>query len=357
MNLFNLFGKITLDTSDYEKGIDDAKQKNAEFTQNTGTVTKSAAAGWAAVVAIILKVANTIKKLIVDSMEYADRIKNLAQIYGYTTQEIQEMMSVANQSGKDVEKVLRSIRTSGQTAAEYLGLSAEEYAEMVDTAYEFNTIIGEDSLNKVDALGDKIAYLKAEWQAAVTAVLAGEETSEEAIAKFFENAEKLIDEHGSDIARFAVKLVSAVAVALGDVLVDALADIIVVLVEETILNVNWVEIAAKISVALAQAFVRIIGDVIGKFIDYIGEKIGNTSLGAGYSSTWGRMVKEMQDSFDFADSVMWGDDYSVSENSRQTIDININVGGDTQIDQESAELVGDVVSQQIDEILGRKLNG
>ena len=338
MNLFNLIGKLVLDTSDYDKGIENAKAQNQEFVENTGASTVAAAAKWTLVVAAVAKVVSAIKGLVVDSTEYADRIKNLAQIYGYTTQEIQEMNSVAEQSGKDLERVLRGIRTNGQTAAEYLGLSAEEYKAMVDEAYRFGTILGEDSLNKVDALGDRVAYLKAEWTAAITALLAGESGSEEAVTAFFENLGAAVEDYAPTIVRFVVNLLITVAKSVLKIAPQIVEDFIGVVIDE-IYSINWFEVGVKIIGAILKGVWRGLG------------KLGRRVFGVTEND---RPIEE--DNGSYAANIS-ANDYEVTENVTQKIDVNLKFEGDTPMSENNAEVVGKVVAQQIDEILGRRLNG
>lgn len=339
MNLFNLVGKLILDTSDYDKGINDAKNKNAELAEDTGKNALIAAGKWALIVAAIAKVGNSIKGLIVDSTQYVDNIKNMAQIYGYSVQEIQEMQSVAEQSGKSLERVLRGIKSSGQTAAEYLGLSVEEYQAMVDEAYRFGTILSEDSVNAVDALGDRIQYLKSEWTAAITALLAGEKNAEEAVDAFFENVGDLIDENTPRIVSFAVKLLFKVVQGLVQVIPQAVGDLIASAIE-TLFSVNWIEVGLKL---IKSILVGVWRGISAPFRRLFGldendeDAIGNAG--------------------DFIQTNIRGNDYRVSESVSQKIDVNLRFEGDTPVSSSNAEIIGDALAQHIDEILGRRLDG
>lgn len=339
MNLFNLIGKLVLDTSDYDKGIEEAKGKNSEFVESTGKSTAAAVAKWAAVAAAVAKVISTVKKLVVDSTQYADNIKNMAQIYGYSVREIQEMQSVAEQSGKSLERVLRGIKSSGQTAAEYLGLSADEYAAMVDEAYKFGTILKEDALNAVDALGDRITYLKGQWTAAITALLANEEGAEQALEAFFDNVGDFVEQYAPTIARFAVRLFQRIVLALVKVAPQIISDLIDAIIEE-FFAVNWIEVGYNIITGIAKGIFKGIGRFFGKLF--------------GINTESGTQAAQTQD---FAGANIAANDYEVTENVTQKIDVNLKYEGDTPLAESNAQAIGNVVAQQIDEILGRRLNG
>lgn len=344
MNIFNLFGKLTLDTSDYEKGIDTAKQGNASLETNTAKTTGAVAIKWAAVATAVLAVANGIKKLIVSTTQYADNIKNMAQIYGYTVQEIQEMQSVAEQSGKSLERVLRGIRTNGQTAAEYLGLSNEEYAKMVQNAYDFNTILSTETLDAVDALGDRITYLKSSFKAVLVSVLADDEAAEQAVDSWFDNVSKLVEQYTPMIIKFTLKLAFTITKAIIRELPTIVTQIVDAFFTE-LFNINWFEAGKKIGEAMwngiKSAFKRF-GEMLGKLFG-IKSSVGgdNTNLMQDYSN------------FDIGSN-----DYEVTENVTQKIDVSLNVSGDgTAVGESNAKIVGSALADSIDEILGRKLNG
>lgn len=342
MDLFNLVGRLVLNTDDYDKGIDEAKGKNEEFEESTDKTSVAAAAKWAAIGAAVMKVVSTIKNLIVDSTQYADNIKNMAQIYGYTTQEIQEMKSVAEQSGKSLERVLRAIQSSGQTAAEYLGLTQEEYEGMVAEAYRYGTILSDQALDTVDAFGDRIAYMKSEWTAAITSSLAGEEGAEEALEKFFDNVMNFVEKYSPTIIKFSVKLLLTVAQALIRVLPQVVQDLISTALEE-LYSVNWFEVGINLINAIIKGVWEGLKGAGKNILKLFGIDLGD---------------EDSDYAIDAADAMrISSNDYTVTESATQKIDVNIKYDGDTPISEMNAELVGGALAQQIDEILGRRLNG
>lgn len=342
MNIFNLFGKLTLDNKDYTKGIDEAKGANDSLVKSTGAASAASALSWAAVGAAVLAVANKIKQLVVDSTQYADNIKNMAQIYGYTTREIQEIQSVAEQSGKSLERVLRATQSSGKSVQEYLGLTNEQYAEMVDNAYRFNTILGDETIDRVDALGDRVTYLKGQWQAVVTSLLANEEGAEEAVDMFFDNVMRLVEDYTQPIISFAVRLLISVVRGLVPQIPNIMAELVSAVID-AIFDINWVQVGIDIIKRMFQGITQAFGKFWGRLF---GINRDTTTIDTGAANLAASAVD------------IGANDYEVTENVTQRIDLSLSVTGDgTAIGSANAEVVGDVLADRLDEILGRRLNG
>ena len=346
MNIFNLFGKLTLDTGEYTQGIEQAKQSNTDLTNHTQKNGLKTVAVWAAIAAAIIKVANSVKKLVTDSTAYVDNIKNMAQIYGYTTKEIQEMQSVAEQSGKSLERVLRATKSSGETFYEYLGLTKEQYDQMVQQAYEFNTIMGDEALDRVDALGDRITYLKSEFKAMVTAMLSGDENSEQAVQSFIDNILAIVQDYAPVISKFITKLVTMLVRSVIKILPDLVAEIMDA-VADVLANVNWLELAWEIVKGLAKAIIELIKGIGKTFVGLI------KGIFSGKDTDEGDFMAG-----DYSDYVDGASDFEVTENSSQKIDISLSVAGDgTAVGENNAQIVGSALADTIDNMLGRKLNG
>ena len=270
----------------------------------------------------------------------------MAQIYGRSTQEIQEIASVAEQSGKSVERVLRGINSTGKTAAEYLGLTNEQYEQMVQTAYEFNTIMGDEALEKVDALGDRIAYLKSEFKSMITAMLAGEDNSEQAVQSFIDNILSIVQDYAPVISKFITKLVTMLVRSIIQILPDLISEIMSA-VADVLANVNWLELAWEIVKGLAKAIIELIKGIGKTFVGLI------KGIFSGKDTDEGDFMAG-----DYSDYVDGASDFEVTENSSQKIDISLSVAGDgTAVGENNAQIVGSALADTIDNMLGRKLNG
>ncbi|MBO7712032.1 MAG: hypothetical protein J6S85_00975 [Methanobrevibacter sp.] len=130
MNIFNLFARLSLDKSDYEKGIEQAKQKGEEFAEHTEKkVSAKSVIAWGAIAAAIVGVTRKLINLGLETTKYADQIGDLAEKWGFTTKEIQEFDYWATQNGTTLESLLTGMRglvnqaQAGSSAFDKLGVS------------------------------------------------------------------------------------------------------------------------------------------------------------------------------------------------------------------------------------------
>lgn len=130
MNIFNLFAKLSLDKSDYEKGIEQAKQKGEEFAEHTEKkVSAKSVIAWGAIATAIVAVTRKLINLGLETTKYADQIGDLAEKWGFTTKEIQEFDYWATQNGTTLESLLTGMRglvnqaQAGSSAFDKLGVS------------------------------------------------------------------------------------------------------------------------------------------------------------------------------------------------------------------------------------------
>jgi phage-related minor tail protein len=135
MNVFDLFAKIGLDTSEYDKGIDESKDKMTSLKDNFAKGAKSVAAGagvFATMGAAAYKAAEGVSKNL-------DQIDKMSQKLGLSRKAYQEWDYVLQISGADINSMGAGLKTlvnkfddamTGSSSAietfERLGLSMEE---------------------------------------------------------------------------------------------------------------------------------------------------------------------------------------------------------------------------------------
>lgn len=134
--LFDLFAKLTLDSSEYDEGLDAAKEKASGF----GGVVKSAAkvgvAAFAAVGTAAVGAGTALVKGAGEVAVYGDNIDKMSQKMGLSAQAYQEWDAVMQHSGTSMEAMKASMKTlanaaeTGSEAFEKLGISQEELASM-----------------------------------------------------------------------------------------------------------------------------------------------------------------------------------------------------------------------------------
>ena len=79
MELFNLTAKLVLDTSNYEQGIEKAKQKGKEYADHTDKEVKTKSVlAWTAIITAVVALTKKIVDLGKATMDYADNIQDMA---------------------------------------------------------------------------------------------------------------------------------------------------------------------------------------------------------------------------------------------------------------------------------------
>lgn len=133
MDLFNLTARLTLDTSNYEQNIDKATAKAKEHADKTEKEIKPRAVlAWTAIVAVVTALYKKIIDLSKATIDYADKIGDLADKWGLATREIQEFDYWATLNGTTLESMLTALTRMtnqaqiGASAFKELGVSVKD---------------------------------------------------------------------------------------------------------------------------------------------------------------------------------------------------------------------------------------
>lgn len=140
MNVFELFAKLSLDSSEYESGLDDSEKKAGTFGQKLkGGLQTAAKVGVAAVGAVTTAVVATGAAMVKQTGQvaaYGDNIDKMSQKMGMSAQSYQEWDAILQHSGASIEtmktgmKTLATAAETGSDAFAKLGMSQEEIANM-----------------------------------------------------------------------------------------------------------------------------------------------------------------------------------------------------------------------------------
>ena len=140
MNVFDLFAKITLDSSEYDSGLDSAEAKSEGFgsklKSGLATATKVGAAAIGAVGAAATAAGVAITKQTGEIAAYGDHIDKMSQKMGMSATAYQEWDAILQHSGASIEtmktgmKTLATAAETGNDAFQKLGMSQEEIANM-----------------------------------------------------------------------------------------------------------------------------------------------------------------------------------------------------------------------------------
>lgn len=149
MDLLSLVAKLSLDSSEYEKGLGDAETKGSTFGSG---LKKAAAVGTAAVAAVgtaAIAAGTSLVKSTGDVAAYGDNIDKMSQKMGISAQAYQEWDAIMQHSGTSMGAMSGAFKTlqnamAGPTdeqsmAFKNLGISSEIYAMKTEDA--FNLVI------------------------------------------------------------------------------------------------------------------------------------------------------------------------------------------------------------------------
>lgn len=110
MNLFNLFAKITLDNSDYEKKIDESKKSASSFSSKIGTAFKVGARAVTAFATTVVAGAAALAGLAVKMVNFGSEIDDNSQKLGMSTEGYQYWSLVLQRAGSDASQLSMAIR-------------------------------------------------------------------------------------------------------------------------------------------------------------------------------------------------------------------------------------------------------
>lgn len=149
MDLLSLVAKLSLDSSEYEKGLGDAETKGSTFGRG---LKKAAAVGASAVAAVgtaAIAAGTSLVKSTGDVAAYGDNIDKMSQKMGISAQAYQEWDAIMQHSGTSMGAMSGAFKTlqnamAGPTdeqsmAFKNLGISSEIYAMKTEDA--FNLVI------------------------------------------------------------------------------------------------------------------------------------------------------------------------------------------------------------------------
>lgn len=143
MDVFDLFAKLGLDSSEYESGLQDAETKGANFGKGLQTAAKVGVAAVAAVGTAAVGAGTAIVKGAGEVASYGDNIDKMSQKLGLSYEGFQKWDYVLSQSGADINSMQTGLKTltnklddakNGSTQAQemfaQLGISMEDLQTM-----------------------------------------------------------------------------------------------------------------------------------------------------------------------------------------------------------------------------------
>ena len=390
---------MKLDKSDYEKNIKEAKKEGQDFADDTEqNVSPKVAAAWAAIAAAVVKVIQKVYQLARESMNYADTIGDLAAQYGVTTDAISEMQFIADQSSTSIEGLtsamtmlynrakedgeefqelgisvkdtsgdfksmdelfyetvgaLNSIENEGErsaymldffgrsamTVGEVLRKSSDELARMRQDAHDLGVVLDTETIQYASDFNDTIARLKLQGQSALASLVAGAPDAEERLRNFFDNVMDMLEGYAPTFVNFFVRLLTQTAIALVKI-APSLAVDIVLAIEDTILNIDWVEFGVNIGKKILEGIVNVAIMPLKGILKLFGVDIPKFNFGG--------------EDQNFMAEENLGNNYEISKSIKQDINVKVEASGDSEVSKETAEKTAEALAPYIDKILGGK---
>lgn len=140
MNLFDLFAKISLDSSEYEEGLKKSEKTGKSFASKIGNGLKTAgkigAAAFGAITAAATATTAIMAKSISQTAEYGDNVDKMSQKMNLSATAYQEWDAIMQHSGTSIESLKAGMKTlanaveNGNDAFSRIGITQEQIASM-----------------------------------------------------------------------------------------------------------------------------------------------------------------------------------------------------------------------------------
>lgn len=360
-----------------------------------------AVAGWAAIAAAVIKVTKEIVKLATESMNYADKVSDLAAQYGVSTDAISEMQYIAEQSSTSVEGLtsamrmlysrakedgdafqqlgisvkdangdfksmdelfwetagaLNNVQKEGEKSAimldlfgrnamsvgEVLRKSTAEINAMRKEAHDLGIVMSEETVKMASDFNDKMAVMKMQGQSALASLIAGAPDAEERLQAFFDNVLIMLEKYIPAFVKFAVRLITQAAIALVKIAPQLAIDIVNE-IQNTILNMDWFQFGIEIGKSLLNGVINIFLSRFRGIFKLFGVEIPSVDI-----------FGDSQNNATFENLQRREQNYEIQQKMKQEIIVKVEASGDTAISDDAAKKTAQALAPYIDEILGSK---
>ena len=156
MNVFDLAARITLDTSDYEKGLDDASKKSSSLASKIGSGLKTAAKiGAVALTAAATGVAALTKTSLDNYAEYEQLVGGVETLFSKSTSAADEFAESISGNTDAIKEFQRenNLAVDGIIGPNTLAAIEERFGEVVSISTEGADIVKENAANAFKTAG------------------------------------------------------------------------------------------------------------------------------------------------------------------------------------------------------------
>ena len=154
MNVFELFAKLSLDSSEYEQGLNDAKESGSSFGSTLATTAKVGLTAIGAVGTAAVVLGDQFLDSASDLAVYGDNIDKMSQKIGISAEAYQEWDAVMQHCGASIDQLRPAMKTlateaqTGNEAFQQLGISEEEVATLSQEDLFARVITGLQSMEE-----------------------------------------------------------------------------------------------------------------------------------------------------------------------------------------------------------------
>ena len=140
MNVFEVFAKLSLDSSGYNSGLSKAKQKAQSVGNGLKKVGKVGAAAFGAVAAGATAYSAVVVKNVKATAKYGDNVDKMSQKMGITAKAYQEWDAIMKHCGTSIDSLKPSMKTLANAAQK----NAEEFQKLGISQKEVKTLSQEE---------------------------------------------------------------------------------------------------------------------------------------------------------------------------------------------------------------------
>ena len=392
MNLFTSRAKLPLDTSAYDKKIEETKNKTKEVSNTTQKNTAKTAIAWTAVATAVLAVINKVKDLIVETANYADQIGDLAEKWGFTTREIQEFDYWATMNGTTLDSLLTGMRglvnqaEAGSNAFDKLGVSvrntdgslkdqktlfletidalqkidnqternalqfevfgragidlgqiinrdSSELAQLSQEAENLGIILSDNTIAMAGNFNDTLDQIKLSFKSIFAELVAGGENAPEKFSAFLESLVAQIEEWVPKLLSIIIQLMPKVLATIWKFIPK-----IPKMLLDALTQVDWGEFFVDFFKGFVEGLFELVKSLLGSLIGY-GWLWGKSSTPDTDTSAFKETMTSLSNSYTSGDN-----NYSSKvDNSSYNIEVNMTSSGYTK--EDARNLVDDVIKE------------
>ena len=152
MNIFNLIATLSLSTSEYDKGINDAKKKNNSLEKNNASNNKKMIKSWIKVIAIIAALVAVIVKATKATLDYTETISDNSKKLGISEKDYQDWAAIVKGAGGSTSDFDSAMQSMNDTLSKASEGSSEANAKLAELGLTYDDFAGKSPEEAFDLI-------------------------------------------------------------------------------------------------------------------------------------------------------------------------------------------------------------